>query len=327
MVHHWEKCYCTLREGEFVHYKSGKPEEKKILNLLLATVKLANEDRRFCFDLISPQQAYTLQAESQEEMDKWIAALQFHIAQQLNNNSSASEEKLSASLNYVSAPQEKSAIKSKILEELVQADPSNRRCVDCGAEQPKWASLNFGILFCIECSGIHRSLGTHITKVRSFELDDWDRESISLFKRIGNKRFNEIFECKEIVRPQEWTRNARESFIGAKYRDKKFVNKPENVPIEKLQEQLLEAVNSKDLIECLKLVAQGVNVSQCKENLQGLTPLHFSVMNKDIAMSEFLIQNGCDPNCTDDSKNTPLHFVKQPNFFLTCFLFSFIQNF
>ena len=52
----------------------------------------------------------------------------------------------------------------------------NDKCADCGSKKPKWASINLGIMLCIECSGIHRSLGVHISKVRSVTLDDWDAE-------------------------------------------------------------------------------------------------------------------------------------------------------
>lgn len=44
--------------------------------------------------------------------------------------------------------------------------------------EPVWCSVNLGILVCIECSGIHRNLGTHISKVRSLELDDWSYVSV-----------------------------------------------------------------------------------------------------------------------------------------------------
>ena len=54
--------------------------------------------------------------------------------------------------------------------------PGNDKCADCGSKKPKWASINLGIMLCIECSGIHRSLGVHISKVRSVTLDDWDMD-------------------------------------------------------------------------------------------------------------------------------------------------------
>lgn len=42
----------------------------------------------------------------------------------------------------------------------------NNVCAECGAPDPDWASLNLGVLLCIECSGVHRNLGVHISKVR-----------------------------------------------------------------------------------------------------------------------------------------------------------------
>lgn len=50
---------------------------------------------------------------------------------------------------------------SKILRNI----PGNDACAECGAPEPEWASLNLGILVCIECSGVHRKLGVHISKV------------------------------------------------------------------------------------------------------------------------------------------------------------------
>ena len=59
---------------------------------------------------------------------------------------------------------------------------------------PTWASLNLGALICIECSGIHRNLGTHLSRVRSLDLDDWPPELTQVLAAIGNHMANSIWE-------------------------------------------------------------------------------------------------------------------------------------
>ncbi|KAG8124612.1 hypothetical protein E2320_019846, partial [Naja naja] len=70
----------------------------------------------------------------------------------------------------------------------------NSHCVDCEIQNPDWASLNLGALICIECSGIHRNLGTHLSRVRSLDLDDWPVELIKVMSSIGNELANSIWE-------------------------------------------------------------------------------------------------------------------------------------
>ena len=68
---------------------------------------------------------------------------------------------------------------AKVLKELMMR-PDNRKCADCRKRDPRWASWNLGIFVCIRCSGIHRSLGVHISKVKSADLDTWTADQIQV---------------------------------------------------------------------------------------------------------------------------------------------------
>uniref|UniRef100_A0A8C8ZGU4 Arf-GAP with coiled-coil, ANK repeat and PH domain-containing protein n=1 Tax=Prolemur simus TaxID=1328070 RepID=A0A8C8ZGU4_PROSS len=68
----------------------------------------------------------------------------------------------------------------------VQSVAGNSQCGDCGQPDPRWASINLGVLLCIECSGIHRSLGVHCSKVRSLTLDSWEPELLKVL--VGPRR-------------------------------------------------------------------------------------------------------------------------------------------
>jgi hypothetical protein len=67
--------------------------------------------------------------------------------------------------------------------------PGNQICCDCSSPNPDWCSLGFGILICLNCAGHHRSLGVHITLVRSVKLDSWDVQQLDHLLKGGNKLF------------------------------------------------------------------------------------------------------------------------------------------
>ncbi|XP_062030408.1 probable ADP-ribosylation factor GTPase-activating protein AGD15 isoform X1 [Rosa rugosa] len=115
---------------------------------------------------------------------------------------------------------------TKILEGLLKM-PENRECADCRSKAPRWASVNLGIFICMQCSGIHRSLGVHISKVRSTTLDTWLPEQIAFMESLGNEKANNYWEKKL---PLNADRSAIEKFIRAKYEGKKWVAKDAKQP-------------------------------------------------------------------------------------------------
>uniref|UniRef100_A0A7S4AP65 Arf-GAP domain-containing protein n=2 Tax=Pseudo-nitzschia australis TaxID=44445 RepID=A0A7S4AP65_9STRA len=81
---------------------------------------------------------------------------------------------------------------------IVGALPGNDRCCDCPQKHPQWASVSFGILLCLDCSGLHRSLGVHISFVRSVAMDSWTEKQLQLMKTGGNKKCNDHLKAKGI---------------------------------------------------------------------------------------------------------------------------------
>ena len=80
--------------------------------------------------------------------------------------------------------------------EKILAKPENQICFDCGSKAPKWSSPYLGIVICYECAAKHRSYGTHISFVRSVDLDKWNRKQLKSLELTGNaytkQRFNDL---------------------------------------------------------------------------------------------------------------------------------------
>ena len=195
---------------------------------------LTDGDRRFCFEVISPTKSHVLQADSEEMYRVWLTSLQQGISSSLHDMMEGSQE--DSSIVWEDSDTEE-AQDSKVGKnrggggrnamQLLEI-PGNEVCADCNAEGPQWASINFGVTLCIECSGIHRSLGVHITKVRSITLDTWEPEILKVMAELGNSIVNRILEAdtggKDKPRPDAM-RAIREVYIGEKYKEKKFVNR------------------------------------------------------------------------------------------------------
>ncbi|XXG65980.1 hypothetical protein AAC387_Pa05g3548 [Persea americana] len=104
----------------------------------------------------------------------------------------------------------------------------NRTCADCGAADPKWASANIGVFICLKCCGVHRSLGTHISKVLSVTLDEWSDEEVDNMIEVGgNSSANAIYEAhlpEGSVKPSpDSSHEERMHFIRSKYELQEFL--------------------------------------------------------------------------------------------------------
>lgn len=219
--------------------KGSKEEDNKIISedLRISQVKSTEEqDRRYCFELIMPTKKIFLQADSQKVKEAWIKSLQCGIEAAIHNTTSTNEVSAEKS-NGIPDENMKSGNSPEILQLLsdIKTMPGNETCVDCASREPVWASINLGVTLCIACSGIHRNLGVHISKVRSIELDIWEHEQCLLMLRLGNSKVNAIYE-HSIVEPyrkpgvsSNLTDN--ELWIRAKYDDKLFLENRDYVKV------------------------------------------------------------------------------------------------
>lgn len=235
----WNRRWFSIQNSQLVYQKRLKDALTVVVeDLRLCSVKPCEDiERRFCFEVVSPTKSCMLQAESEKLRQAWIQAVQASIAsayreitdnyyiERLDRTASPS----TSSIDSASEPRERS-VRGETLLQRVQSVPGNELCCDCGQSDPRWASINFGILLCIECSGIHRSLGVHCSKVRSLTLDSWEPELIKLMCELGNTVINHIYEgaCEErgLKKPgPNSSRQEKEAWIKAKYVERKFLKK------------------------------------------------------------------------------------------------------
>ena len=126
----------------------------------------------------------------------------------------------------------------KILEELLK-HPENKFCADCRQRGPRWCSVKWGVFICIKCSGVHRHLGTHISRVKSVSEDYFAPDEIELFQTTNNEVMNGSLEARlnpaDKISPDA-SDSSREHFIRAKYENLRFAPRG-YVPHFKLHEQ------------------------------------------------------------------------------------------
>ncbi|XP_077128473.1 arf-GAP with GTPase, ANK repeat and PH domain-containing protein 1 isoform X5 [Ranitomeya variabilis] len=273
-------------------------------NVYSGNANTEEQEENFEFIIVSlTGQSWHFEATSYEERDAWVQAIESQILASLQSCESSKNKSRLTSQNEALALQS------------IRNLPGNSHCVDCDAQNPDWASLNLGALMCIECSGIHRNLGTHLSRVRSLDLDDWPPELIKVMSAIGNELANSVWEgsSQGHVKPcSESPREEKERWIRAKYEQKLFLA-PLPCRDLPLGQQLLRATAEEDLRTVILLLAHGsreeVNET-CGEG-DRRTALHLACRKGNVVLVQLLIWYGVDVMARDFHGNTALAYAKQ----------------
>ncbi|KAK2551169.1 Arf-GAP with coiled-coil [Acropora cervicornis] len=233
----WQRRYFTVRNNQLMYQKRLKDDLTVLAeDLRLCKVRPTEEpiERRFVFEVVSPTKSWILQADNDYLKTEWMEAMQASINKAFDCPTSGEIEKtetdsLSSGTKSKSVESLDKLSEPKSVLEQIRSVLGNDKCADCGKVEPSWASTNWGVVLCIECSGIHRSLGVHVSKVRSLTLDAWEPEQIKLMTELGNELVNGILEAKAgsslMKKPlPQGSRTEREAWIKAKYLHRKFAS-------------------------------------------------------------------------------------------------------
>ncbi|XP_054883723.1 BAR_ACAPs and ArfGap_ACAP domain-containing protein isoform X1 [Poeciliopsis prolifica] len=306
----WKRCWFSIRDNQLTYRKSHKDDAAVLFeDLRLCAVKPAEHlDRRFCFELLSVQKSCTLQADSEPLQQAWLAALQGSIDLAYRERGDA---RLTLPGTGDPVPLPATPLQRPAALGVALGGPGNQRCCDCGEPEPRWAAVNLGATVCIECSGIHRSLGVHLSKVRSLTLDSWEAEQLKLLCILGNDVVNAIYEarCSEEgrVKPRpDSPRSEREAWIRDKYVEKRFVQRrPAGAAGAGLR--LYRASVAGDLVSMATALAEGAEVNGGVAEEEGRTALIGAAVGGSLLACEFLLLNGAKVNHRDLRGRGALH--------------------
>jgi Arf-GAP with coiled-coil, ANK repeat and PH domain-containing protein len=323
----WKRRFFILQGGKLYyvtnHSHGSLDDPVLVCDVMLCTVRSVTGSR-LAFEIISPtSRTYLLQAESKKSLDKWVRAIQHCTETMLVGNGIGNGQMAHKSGSSARGPTSCSETMQAVLQ-------SNPFCCDCSNPNPDWASINLGSLICIECSGIHRSLGVHVSKVRSVGLDHFSPVLGDMMNELGNDIVNKVYEA-EMHKMSGWQRpngdNSglvdRTKFIKAKYVYRGFLSqeglgKGEGF----LLPAICKAVYEADIALVFKLIAyHDANLNGlCVENefLEGggsdnFSPLHVACKHGRLTIAELLFLNGASLMTVDINGCKPVDLAMLSN--------------
>ncbi|XP_036384015.1 ARF GTPase-activating protein GIT2a isoform X1 [Megalops cyprinoides] len=199
-------------------------------------------------------------------------------------------------------------------------------CADCSVPEPRWASVNRGVLICDECCSVHRSLGRHSSQVRHLTHTPWPPTQLQMVQTLYNNGANSIWEHslldpasvmsgKRKANPQDKVHPNKTEFIKAKYQMLAFVHRmpcrdDDSFTAKDLSKQLHSSVRTGNLETCLRLLSLGAQANFFHPE-KGNTPLHVAAKAGQVSQAELLTVYGADPGAPDSSGKTPIDYARQ----------------
>ncbi|XP_076036705.1 ARF GTPase-activating protein GIT1 isoform X2 [Oratosquilla oratoria] len=198
-------------------------------------------------------------------------------------------------------------------------------CADCGAPEPGWASINRGILMCDECCSVHRSLGRHVSQVKSLKKATWNPTLLTMVHRVNSSGANNIWEHtlldpshaktgRRKPQPKDPVHPTKADFIRAKHQMLSFVYRPSREDPAgaegDVSRQLHSSVRTANLETSLRLLSLGADPNFYHPE-KGCCPIHVASRAGQAMQVELLIVYGADPGAVDGQGNSPSHYASE----------------